>query len=249
MIKNKTALAVSTALFLTVETLLGIRFQVNADYGAPLRYTTVILACLFCILFARRSCEYLLTQLALIMTVCADCFLVLPSQPLQLPGMLFFVPVQLAYAARLYLVEKAPNLRKWQIIARVLLSGVALIATVLVLGKSTDAVALLSLLYYTNLILNVVFACGQFRKQRVLALGLILFLCCDTVVGLSFLDGYFTVTQPSLLDRIIHPGFDLVWAFYLPSQMLLAVSLLPAQWRVLAATNKPNTRQSERSLS
>jgi hypothetical protein len=64
-----------------------------------------------------------------------------------------------------------------------------------------------------------------------MAVGLTLFLCCDTVIGLSFLNGYLPVGESTALHRVIHwlthPGFDPAWAFYLPSQMLLAVSLLP----------------------
>ena len=61
-----------------------------------------------------------------------------------------------------------------------------------------------------------------------------LFLLCDTVIGLSFLDGYLAVDKTSLIYRIIHPGFDLAWAFYLPSQMLLSISLLPKRWKANA---------------
>lgn len=234
MMRNKTLLAASTALFLAFETLLGIRFQIG-DHGALLRFASVVVACLFCALFFEKSWAYLLTQLALLLTVCADWFLVLPSPPDQLPGMLFFSVAQLAYAARLYLSEEDPKLKKGHIPARAILSGVALLATALVLGKGTDAVALVSLFYYANLILNLVFSCTQFTKHPLIAVGFILFICCDTLVGLAFLDGYFAIAADSLLYRIIHPGFDLAWAFYLPSQMLLAVSLLPMRWKSITA--------------
>jgi hypothetical protein len=60
-------------------------------------------------------------------------------------------------------------------------------------------------------------------------------------VGFAFLDGYLTVEKGSLIDRINHPGFDLAWAFYLPSQMLLAVSLLPRRWSRATTPNPRNT--------
>lgn len=227
MVRSKPVLAGATALFLATETLLGVAFQTGSGYGRPLRFATVVLACLFCVLFAERSREYLLTQAALLLTVCADWFLVLPPSPNQLPGMVFFATAQLAYAARLYLSERSPTRRRGQIISRVCLSVIAMAAAAFVLGKDTDAVALISLFYYVNLILNLVFAWTQIPKQAVMAVGLTLFLLCDTLVGFAFLDRYLTVAEGSLIDRINHPGFDLAWAFYLPSQMLLAVSLLP----------------------
>lgn len=237
MLRNRPVLVVSTALFLVTETLLGIGFQVSGEHGAVLRFLTVILACLFCVLLAERSWEYLLTQLALVCTVCADWFLVLPPKPNQLPGMLFFSVAQLAYAARLYLAEGKNARRRWHWLSRVSLSAAAILATGLVLGKGTDAVAVVSMFYYASLVLNIVFAWTQLQKQAVMAVGLSLFLCCDTLVGLAFLDGYFTVAEDSFIYLITHMGFDTAWAFYLPAQMLLAVSLLPARWRASTATS------------
>ena len=241
MVRSKPVLAGATVLFLVTEILLGIAFQTGTEYGRPLRFAAVVLACLFCGLFAERSREYLLTQAALLLTVCADWFLVLPPSPNQLPGMLFFAASQLAYAARLYGSDGRPSRRRAQIISRLCLSVIAMTAAVLVLGKVTDAVALISLFYYVNLILNLIFAWSQSPKQTVLAAGLTLFLLCDTLVGFAFLDGYLTVEKGSLIDRINHPGFDLAWAFYLPSQMLLAVSLLPRRWSRATTPNPRNT--------
>ena len=238
MVRSKPLQTGATALFLTVETLLGIWFQANGEYGRLLRFVTVVLACLFCTLFAERSWEYLLTQAALLLTVCADWFLVLPPSPNQLPGMLFFSVVQLAYAARLYLTAPSPSRRRVQIILRISLSALAMTATALVLGKDTDAVAMISLFYYANLVLNIAFAWTQASTQLIMAVGLTLFLLCDTLVGFAFLDGYLTVAEGSLIDRINHPGFDLAWAFYLPSQMLLAVSLLPKRWSRASQTTE-----------
>lgn len=231
MMKSKPLLTGAAALFLVTETLLGIRFQTESEYGRLLRFAAVALACLFCLLLMERSREYLLTQTALFLTVCADYFLVLPPSPNQLPGMVFFAAAQLAYAARLYLAEIHSTRRRTQIIARVCLSAFVMATAAAVLGKDADAVAMLSMFYYANLVLNLVFAWMQTPKQLLMAAGFTLFLLCDTLVGFAFLDGYLTVPEGSLIDRINHPGFDLAWAFYLPSQMLLAVSLLPARLR------------------
>ena len=232
MLRSKPLIALSVFLFFAAETTLGVLFQTGHGDGAVLRYAAVLLACLFCGLFAERSRVYLLTQLALLLTVCADWFLVLPSPPNQLPGMVFFSLAQLAYAAVLWLTEPSPRRRRGQLWIRALLSAVAVTATILVLGKGTDTVALISLFYYANLILNLILAWTQLPGQAVMAVGLTLFLGCDTLIGLAFLDGYVPVSEASLIYHVIHPGFDLAWAFYLPSQMLLAVSLLPRRWRI-----------------
>ena len=231
MLRKRPTLAVLIGIFLGVETMLGILFQTGFGNGAYLRYATVVLACLFCILFAERTWDYLLIQLALIATVFADFFLVLPPSPNQLPGMLCFSVAQLSYAAYLAYSESRPHHLRIQLWSRGILSVVALIVTVAVLGKGADAVALISMFYYINLILNLVFAWTQIPHRILMAVGLTLFLCCDTVIGLAFLDGYLPVDKTAVLYRLIHPDFDLAWAFYLPSQMLLSISLLPKQWK------------------
>ena len=100
-----------------------------------------------------------------------------------------------------------------------------------VLQASTDALALVSMVYYVNLILNLLFSFLQFRKQPLLSVGFLLFLLCDTVIGLNMLDAYLPISRESLLYAVIDPGFNLAWAFYLPSQTLLAISLLPSYWK------------------
>ena len=231
MLKNRTWLSLSVALFFTVETVLGILFQTGRGNGAHLRYATVVLACLFCILLLEKSWEYLMLQLALIATVWADYYLVRPSAPNQLPGMIFFSMTQISYALCLSFTETDPRrLRLW-LWTRIGLSAVAVAATFAVLGKGADAVAVVSMFYYANLVLNIIMAWAQLPRRAVMAVGLTLFLCCDTVIGMAFLDDYLPISETSVIYRIIHPGFDLAWAFYLPSQMLLSVSLLPKRWR------------------
>ena len=45
------------------------------------------------------------------------------------------------------------------------------------------------------------------------------------------MNDYIAISKESLLYRITHPSFDLVWAFYVPSQTLIALSLLPTRRR------------------
>ena len=117
--------------------------------------------------------------------------------------------------------------RTVHLIARVALSVVALILTLAVLGEATDAVALVSVFYYANLILNLIFAFLNFKAQYLMAVGFLLFLLCDTVIGFSFLENYLALSPDSWVHSIFSVGFDLAWAFYAPSQVLLALSLLP----------------------
>ena len=54
--------------------------------------------------------------------------------------------------------------------------------------------------------------------------ALVLFLLCDTVIGLQVMGAmYLPIAEGSFLHSLLNPGFDLAWAFYLPSQVLLAL--------------------------
>lgn len=228
MIKHKKLLLSLTAAFLVCEATLGVLLQ-TAQNKIPfnLRYTAVILAFLFFFIFAERSLSFLFTAIALLTTVGADYFLVYLPEIRQLPAMIFFSFTQIAYFLRLFCEDTDENRKKLHLTLRLLLSFVALILTATVLGKNTDALSLVSIFYYTNLLLNTVFACLSGKKNPLFAAGLILFVLCDTVIGLIFVKNYLPLSPDSFIYSILYPGFDLAWAFYLPSQALLAISLLP----------------------
>ncbi len=244
MHKKRTALLTATALFLATEALLGFLLQV-ADGVAVIvcQFTAVVLACLFSLVFAERSAAFLLTQLGLVYTVCADYFLVVLDPIQQLTAMLFFSVTQMAYAARLFLDSDGRRQRICQISVRAALSVFAIALTAWVLRGSTVPLALVSLFYYATLIGNVIFAFAQGKRNLLFALGLLLFLCCDTLIGLSCLGQYFPIAEDSALYTVIHPGFNLAWAFYVPSQTLLALSLLPK--RLKMQKNKPKVQIQE----
>jgi hypothetical protein len=232
MIKNKKVLLVAMVIFFTVEAVLGVLIQkAGGEYIPIFCFTSVVLACLFCTSFAEKSVSYLLVQLALICTVCADFFLLMTPVRRQLPAMIFFSVTQLSYFLLIYLHDDKKFRRAWHVAVRAVLSVFAVILTLAVLGDSADAVAVVSMFYYANLITNVVFAFIDFKKLPILAIGLLLFALCDALIGLNFLRDYVTVPDGSFIYKLIHPGFDLAWAFYLPSQALLSVSLFPFKAR------------------
>ena len=228
MIKNKKLLIVLLAIFIFVQVTLGVLLQTSQDkFCINLRYTAVILACLFCILFASKTLSFAFTQIALVFTVCADYFLVYIPEIKQLPAMIFFSMAQIAYFLRLYFEDGDQKRKKVHLIIRASSSLIILIITLAVLGKSCDALALVSMFYYANLVLNAVFAFIGFGKNPILPIAFTLFILCDTVIGLGVLRAYMPGLEGAFIYKLIHPGFDLAWAFYLPSQALLAISLLP----------------------
>ena len=228
MIKNKRLLISAVTAFCITEAILGVFIQKADGSLIPyFSYASVLLACLFCTAFAEKSKAYLFTQLALVFTICADYFLLIAPVRQQLPAMIFFSGTQICYFLRIYTHDENKTRRVWHLSVRAASSVAAVAATFIVLGDSADAVAAVSMFYYANLIVNITFAFAEFKKNTLLAIGLLLFAMCDALIGFAFLDGYMTISPDSIIYKIIHPGFDLAWAFYLPSQALLSISLLP----------------------
>ena len=226
--KNKKLLLSLCILFFAIEAILGYYIQKPAFLTVnQLQFTSIVIACIFCLLFIERSSSYLFTQLALIFTVCADYFLALHTTPIQLQGMICFSVVQAMYFLRLFFEDENISRRRVHLILRTILSLLAVITTVVVLGDSSDLVATVSVFYYTNLVLNLVFSFIQFKKASFMAIGFVFFLLCDTVIGFASISPYFSLPESSIIYKFLNPGFDPAWACYVPSQILLSMSLLP----------------------
>ena len=225
---NKSKFKTPTIIaFLCLELALGILVQLTSNnLNTAVSFSCVVLACLFCALFFEKSNSYFLTQTGLLCTVCADIFLVVLKPMLQLPAMLFFSVTQICYFIRLYQNQVNAFHKRLHLIFRALTTLIAIFLTVIVLKEKTDALSLVSLFYYANLIFNIIIAFCQFKRCPVLAIGLLLFLMCDTVIGLNIMaSSYISSAKDSLIYRLLNPGFNLAWVFYVPSQSLIAISL------------------------
>ncbi len=189
-------------------------------------YIYVTTCTLFCFLFKEKASDYLFTQLGLIGTMGADFFLVLLPNQERLPGMICFSFVQIFYFLRLYTADTNKTRKKVNLILRIVGSVAIVAVTFLVLGFDADPVAVISMFYYVNLLLNVVFAFLDFENTGAFALGLLCFIISDTVIGFRNLDSY-VGSQPiveEVVEQIKRSKIDLIYGFYLPSQALIAMS-------------------------
>lgn len=180
-------------------------------------YLSIVLCFLFALANTRKSNA--LRTAALACTVGADWFLVVCSPAQQLWGMIFFLGTQTLYALYLYRRGK----RKDLVFARVFLIAAIELTAWLVLGSKMDPLAAVSVCYYAILSVNIIDAFTQTKKDLLFPIGLLLFLLCDTVVGLQVAAGSY-LSIPDWLHRLLFPGFNLAWVFYMPSQVLIALS-------------------------
>lgn len=193
-----------------------------------LQYGTVVicfLAVMVILLLERRKqgwtswpiADRYLIPLGLGLTVVADTFLVLLVR-YELAGVAFFCMVQTVYA--LYLEARK---RRSNIVWAVRFSVVLLIWIGLAIADALDILSLAGGYSMGMLIMNVILAWRRAPSRRaghIFALGLTLFLLCDLCVGLFNASAYLAAF-PAAVGPI---ASRLIWWFYLPSQILIALS-------------------------
>ncbi|MBQ2719359.1 MAG: hypothetical protein IJF73_04745 [Clostridia bacterium] len=211
------------ALYLPTELLLAFLLHTQSP-SYPFSYASVVLAALACLALYEPTPNWLLTATALLFTLGADLFLVVLDAHYTV-AMLLFSVTQLAYAARLSLGE-GKRLRRVQLSVRAAAVLAAVSATVAVLGKDTDALAVIALFYFANLLTNAAFAAAKWRRAPLFAIGLWLFVLCDIFVGFGMLGEYLPLGDGALLSFLADPPLNMAWVFYLPSQVLLSLSFL-----------------------
>ena len=232
MIKNKKALTFLCSIFVIVEIFLSHYVQITStDIANPAKFFAIALACAFCVLSIEKSNVYLFTQLALVATVGADYFLVYIPERHQLYGMLCFAVAQILYFLRIYFEDTCQKRKKLNLILRIATLIIAPVCTIAFLGEKADMLAIVSVFYYLNICLNLVFASIQSNINPLLVIGFICFIICDTFIGLANVGPYLQIPEGSFIHTIMNPGFDPSWAFYIPSQTLLAISILPNRFK------------------
>lgn len=194
--------------------------------GLPTNITSYLSIC-FCFAYALltsgKSVDNILLSLGLLFTVGADTLLVLLINGNKVAAMSLFLSVQIIYLIRLAL-NSSVKLKKINIIAGISASIIAMILTFVTLKSSADALAVISVVYYALLLLNVIFAFFSFKKLPFFAIGLTLFAMCDLVIGFYFLGGYLAIPEGGIISKINALPFNLAWLFYLPAQVLIALS-------------------------
>lgn len=208
-----------TVIFLAAE--LALYSVILTSHGAMLvgaEFASIILCFVFALLHLRK--DAFLTPLGLFFTVLADFCLVVCNPIQRLWGMVFFLMAQSCYAVMLHW----QGLHRPVLFIRIALTALVEAVTIAVLKENADALALVSMAYYGNLVMNLVCAVIRCRENKLLTVGFVLFLFCDTVIGLQTAAGaYLPISQDSSLYKILFMDFHLSWFFYLPSQVLIAL--------------------------
>ena len=188
-------------------------------------YICIVVSCLFCAILSDGSRSWLFTQLGIIGTLGADFFLVLLPAQQRVPGLIFFCIVQISYFMRIYCEDRNRTRRRVHVFIRAFASVCALIVTPLVLGARVDAVAMLSVFYYANLLCNVLFSMLNFRKSGLFALALLFFVLSDTLLGFQSLSDYFLIPRGSFIYYAVFIGKRIFYPLYILSQICIPISV------------------------
>lgn len=220
---KKNQLNLQILIFAVFELILSILVQLtNGTINTIVSFSSVVIAFIFGFINLKKYNKFII--LGLFTTVCADIFLVVLEPMKQNLAMCFFSITQICYFIYIY-VNQEKTKQRLHIFVRSLIVIIALILTILVLKGNTDFLSLISLFYYANLIVNIIFSFIVKKINIYLIIGLILFACCDLAIGLSIMsDSYISLKEGSVLYFIANPGFNLAWIFYVPSQTLIALS-------------------------
>ncbi len=215
----------------------------GADVSAC--YLAIVLVALFALVTLKGESDrrLRLIRLGIAFTLVADYFLVLADDS-ELEGVLAFIVVQIFYAAYLFVSEERRAVRIISLAARgALMLGLVAVAF-FVLGEDTDPLAIASVIYYGNLVLSALFAFLLGRRERIFAIGLLLFAMCDIWIGLEVL--FSSYLDSNLMDFVYNANYNLPWVFYQPSQVLIALRLGECEVRSAKREVKEEEQDTER---
>lgn len=222
---NRKWLFAAVAAFVAVELAIYIAFLyfdlsggVSTTY---LKYSGVLL-CFACALVSAFVCgkDGALLTVSLFFTAVSDLFILVLDKYYEI-GVGTFIVVQIAYFVRIYL----QNGKKPYLSATIRAVGIAAAIIALACTKSLMPLTALVAVYIVMLVGNCaeafVFA-GRDWKKILFAIGLALFVCCDVCVGLNNFRSVLGIALPAPLLSFVSIG---MWAFYLPSQVLIVLSV------------------------
>jgi hypothetical protein len=235
----------SGLLFVLVQTLLYGAFLTLDLTGNSINLSnaikfSVIILCFCYALYYRKSANKSIVfclRAALFFTVISDLFILILDYNFY--GVLTFILVQQLYGMRLIMVQRVAvkegvdSLILRTFCVRLIFEvGIAGIVCIILqhLGVVMDRLLIASVFYFICILINVITAVrATFKSSRVkgeiiFALGMFLFLLCDINVGLFNLSGF--LPMPESLYKVIYSYSSiLMWTFYAPAQVLIALSV------------------------
>ncbi|MFA6889972.1 MAG: lysoplasmalogenase family protein [Bacilli bacterium] len=211
--------------FIGIEMVLYILFLwvTSGIVTSLLQYLSIMIVFLWVVVIPIKGTDQRFVQVALFLTLIADYFLVIQGSNKEV-ALIFFNFVQIMYALRLYYHNSIH--RWWRLGIRLGLMVLSLVIAMNMVMSQFDLLLGLTMVYFVNMVVNMMEAIFTDQKNWLFGCGLLLFIGCDIVVGLWNSQGYIIISQGSFFDWLIHIPINLAWVFYLPSQVFIALSVI-----------------------
>ena len=224
---NKKLFILTLSFLFTELILFTLIFTIKGRANDWISFSSILLVFVFSLCLTCKNKNVILTEVALLTTSMADLFLIIIQPRQQLIAMIFFSITQICYFIRLLINSTSKKEKIIHISIRFILTVIVFAVTAIVLKEKTDALSMVSMFYFTNLILNVIFAFVQIKKSILFPIGLLCFMICDIFIGLQCAIGvYIDVPENNILYQIAFSPFNWAWLFYVPAQVLIVLSLI-----------------------
>ncbi len=229
---NKKSLIIH-GVFVAIQIIITCIFlfaEMSSRTFSALNFSVVAIAFVHAIIVSGKSPHKIIFLTAMLFTVISDVFLTLRytktgSYTDQVVAMCTFSVTQICYAIYLFLQSNNKKVKIASVIVRAILSIAVIVATVVVLKEDVNALAVIAMFYFTNLIVNALFAFIEFKNNPLFAIGLLFFILCDILIGLGIaMEMFITVSQTSFIYKMVY-GFNHGWMFYSISQTLISLSI------------------------
>lgn len=218
-------------IFVAVQLVLLTLILCDLEFNEWFCFAVVLLAFSHAVFSAKNKKHGLILVLAMAFTLVSDVFLVLiyhntGSIVDQSIGMTTFSLAQLSYFVYIYLNSSDKKLKLIHCLVRVGACVFLIALTLIVLKDNVNYLAIITMFYFANLLLNAIFSFIIRPKNLALAIGFIFFICCDIFVAALAVEGLFiTISEQSILYWFAHPPINFAWLFYTISQTLISLSI------------------------
>ena len=226
MFLSSTLKKVFLILVLLVELFLYTLFlyfdfnDINIEISNWLKYVGIIICFLASLIpiFSKNSAKFqYFIPFSLFFTLVSDYFLLINTDKnLYIFGVVIFIIVQLSYFIYIETLKKNKTSFLISLIFRIILSSILIIVLSII---RFDLLSIVSACYFVELLMNFITSLSLIKINKyflIFSIGLLLFIGCDISVGLTNLDLF--------EGHIKNLVSNLMWIFYLPSQVLISFS-------------------------
>lgn len=224
-----------TWVFLLIECCLYISYMSIdlADQGwyaisSQLKFIGILFCCFYTVsLILRKKAQSRPLAVSFLFLICSDYFLLFTDS--YEAGLCTFLGVQFCFFLYLHHTSGHGSIKSSSIfLTFIVMVSCGILMLLKKAGIQLNSQLILAILYFLMFTSNVVSAIVQCRQQKQInkycfTVGLLLYFCCDILVGIFNCGDYLMVNQ-SFFQAVYEFSVIGMWLFYLPGIVVIALS-------------------------